>query len=149
MAFVPHGKHLIAGEWVGGTALFQSSPATGTAYDFSVGTVDNVNAAAEAAEAAFWTYGYTTRGERAAFLNAIADEIDARGDAITEIGTSETGLPAARLQGERGRTVMQLRLFATHILKGDYLDRRIDPAMPDRQPAPRPEIRMIQRPIGP
>jgi len=149
MAFVPHGKHLIAGDWVGAANTFQSSPATGEAYSFSVGTVDLVNKACEAAEAAFWTYGYTTRGERAAFLNAIADEIDARGEQITEIGTSETGLPVARLQGERGRTVMQLRLFASHILKGDYLDRRIDPAMPDRQPAPRPEIRMIERPIGP
>jgi 2,5-dioxopentanoate dehydrogenase len=149
MAFVPHGKHLIAGEWVGSADVFQSAPASGQAYAFSVGTVDLVDRACDAAEQAFWTYGYTTRGERAAFLNAIADEIEARADAITEIGTSETGLPVARLQGERGRTVMQLRLFATHILSGDYLDRRIDKALPDRQPAPRPELRMIQRPIGP
>jgi alpha-ketoglutaric semialdehyde dehydrogenase len=147
--FTPHGRHLIAGEWVGGGATFSSAPAHGPAFDFSVGTVAHVNAACEAAEAAFWTYGYSTRTERAAFLNAIADEIEARAEAITEIGTSETGLPAARLQGERGRTVGQLRLSATHILKGDYLDRRHDAALPDRQPAPRPDIKMVQRPIGP
>lgn len=94
-------------------------------------------------------FGYTTRETRAAFLNAIADEIDARGAHITEIGTQETGLPTARLEGERGRTVGQLRLFATHISKGDYLDRRYDPALPDRQPLPRPDLTMVQRPIGP
>ena len=149
MTFTPHGRHLIAGEWVGSEQKFQSEPATGSAYDYSVGTVTLVNRAAEAAEEAFWTYGYLPRADRAAFLNAIADEIDARGDAITEVGSAETGLPAARLQGERGRTVGQLRLFADHILKGDYLDRRVDAAQPDRQPAARPEIVMMQQPIGP
>lgn len=95
------------------------------------------------------SYGYASRAERAAFLRAIADEIEARADEITEIGTQETGLPTARLQGERGRTTGQLRLFADHIEKGEYLDLRVDAALPDRQPAPRPEIRLIQRPIGP
>ncbi|MDN5788947.1 aldehyde dehydrogenase family protein, partial [Pseudorhodobacter sp.] len=149
MTFTPHGKHLIAGEWVGGGQSFQSEPATGPAHSYSVGTVDLVNRAAEAAEEAFWTYSATSRKDRAAFLNAIADEIEARADAITEVGSAETGLPTARLQGERGRTVGQLRLFADHILKGDYLDRRHDAAQPDRQPAPRPEIVMVQQPIGP
>ena len=110
---------------------------------------DLVNRACEAAEEAFWSYGYSSRKERAAFLRAIADEIEARADEITEIGSQETGLPEARLQGERGRTTGQLRLFADHIEKGDYLDRRLDAALPDRQPAPRPEIRLVQRPIGP
>lgn len=149
MTFKPHGKHLIAGEWIGGGATFRSEPAHGAAHDFNVGTVDLVNRACDAAEDAFWSYGYSTRAERATFLNAIADEIDVRGDAITQIGTEETGLPEARLVGERGRTTGQLRLFATHILAGDYLDRRHDAALPDRQPLPRPELHMMQRPIGP
>ncbi|MDE3028672.1 MAG: aldehyde dehydrogenase family protein, partial [Paracoccaceae bacterium] len=149
MTFTPHGKHLIAGEWVGGGGEFRSEPAHGPAHAFQVGTVAQVAQAAEAAEEAFWTYGYSTRAERAAFLNAIADEIEARAETITEIGTQESGLPVARLQGERGRTTGQLRLFASHILKGDYLDRRVDAALPDRQPAPRPEIRLMERPIGP
>lgn len=149
MTFTPHGKHLIAGEWIGSDQTFQSEPATGPAHNYSVGTVALVNRAAEVAEDAFWSYGYSSRAERAAFLNAIAEEIDARGDAITEVGCAETGLPAARLQGERARTVGQLRLFADHILKGDYLDRRQDAAQPDRQPVPRPEIVMVQQPVGP
>nr|WP_298104839.1 aldehyde dehydrogenase (NADP(+)) [uncultured Shinella sp.] len=149
MAFTPHGKHLVAGEWLDGNGTFTSSPAHGPAHDFAVGTVELVNKAAEAAEDAFLSYGYSSRADRAAFLRAIADEIEARADAITEIGTQETGLPVARLQGERGRTTGQLRLFADHIEKGDFLDRRFDAALPDHQPAPRPEIRLIQRPIGP
>ncbi|MDO5658873.1 MAG: aldehyde dehydrogenase (NADP(+)) [Paracoccus sp. (in: a-proteobacteria)] len=149
MSFIPHGKHLIAGEWVAGENRFSSEPAHGPAHDFSVGTTALVDRACEAAEAAFWDYAATTRETRAAFLDAIADEIEARAEAITQIGTQETGLPEARLQGERGRTTGQLRLFAAHIRKGDYLDRRHDPALPDRQPLPRPDIRLMQRPIGP
>ncbi|MGD9480500.1 aldehyde dehydrogenase (NADP(+)) [Shinella sp. G-2] len=149
MAFTPNGKHLVAGQWLDGNGTFTSSPAHGPAHAFAVGTVELVNRAAEAAEEAFLSYGYASRADRAAFLRAIADEIEARAEAITEIGTQETGLPVARLQGERGRTTGQLRLFADHIEKGDFLDRRFDAALPDRQPAPRPEIRLIQRPIGP
>ena len=147
--FTPHGKHLVAGEWCAGAQTFESAPAHGSAHAFSVGTPEHVECACKAAEEAFWSYGYSTRAGRAEFLNRIADEIEARGAEITEIGTSETGLPEVRLQGERGRTVGQLRLFAEHILKGDYLDRRHDEALPDREPLPRPELRMMQRPIGP
>ncbi|WP_417826347.1 aldehyde dehydrogenase (NADP(+)) [Thalassospira povalilytica] len=149
MSYTLTGKHLIAGDWVAGAATFQSEPAHGPANTFPVGTPDLVDQAAKAAEEAFWTFGYSTREERARFLNTIADEIDARGDEITEIGTQETGLPEARLQGERGRTVGQLRLFASHILDGAYLDRRYDEALPDRAPLPRPDLRLMQRPIGP
>jgi 2,5-dioxopentanoate dehydrogenase len=126
------GRHLIAGAWI-------------TAGD----TAGDVGAACRAAEAAFAPYAALSRTARAAFLDRIADEIDARGADITAIGTAETGLPAARLEGERGRTAGQLRLFAGHIRAGDYLDRRVDAALPDRSPPPRPEIRMIQRPVGP
>lgn len=149
MSFTPHGKHLIAGDWIASDVTFQSEPAHGPAHSFSVGTPDLVTQACEAAEEAFWTYGYTTRQQRADFLNAIADQIEARAEAITQIGTQETGLPEARLQGERGRTTGQLRLFASHILAGDYLDRRHDAALPDRAPLPRPDLKMMQRPIGP
>ncbi|WP_010141862.1 aldehyde dehydrogenase (NADP(+)) [Oceanicola sp. S124] len=144
-----HGKHLIAGEWVGSDDTFASTPVTGVSIAVSKGTAALVDRAVQAAEEAFWTYGYTSREERAAFLDAIADEIEARGEAITAIGTAETGLPEGRLQGERGRTTGQLRLFASHIRDGAYLDVRHDKALPDRAPLPRPDLRMIQRPVGP
>jgi NADP-dependent aldehyde dehydrogenase len=126
-----------------------SAPAFGPAREFSAGTPAMVDTAVQAAEAAFESYGYSSRAERAALLRRIADEIDARGDAITEMGCQETGLPPARLIGERGRTVGQLRLFAQHIESGDYLDRKYDAALPDRAPLPRPDLRLMQRPIGP
>ena len=143
------GKHLIAGDWVDGPATFQSSPSKGEPKTYAVGSPDLVARAAEAAEEAFPAYAATSREERAKFLEKIADELDARGDEITEVGCAETGLPEPRLQGERGRTTGQLRLFAEHIRKGDYLDRRHDEALPDRQPLPRPDLKMIQMPTGP
>ena len=143
------GKHLIAGQWLASETTFQSAPATGEALTFSVGTPALVDMAVQAAESAFPSYAALTREARAAFLDRIADEIEARAVEITAIGTAETGLPTARLEGERGRTTGQLRLFAAHVRKGDYLDRRTDAALPDRKPAPRHEIRMVQRPIGP
>jgi 2,5-dioxopentanoate dehydrogenase len=149
MTTFPHGRHLIDGEWIASAATFRSEPAHGPAHDFGEATPDLVDRACRAAEAAFWSYAETTRTERAAFLRAIADEIEARADAITRIATQESGLPQARIEGERGRTTGQLRLFADHIERGDYLDRRVDAALPDRTPLPRPEIRMIQRPLGP
>lgn len=149
MTWKPSGKHLIAGEWVASETTFRSEPAHGAAHDFCVGTVELVDRACLAAEAAFYDYSAKSRDERAAFLDAIAEEIEARAEAITLIGTQETGLPEGRLNGERGRTTGQLKLFAEHIRKGAHLDLRVDAAQPDRQPAPRPEIRLVQRPIGP
>ena len=144
-----NGNHLIAGEWITGENTFTSHPAHGPSHAFSIGTPAHVDRAVEAAEAAFADYANTSRSDRAAFLRKIADEIEARGAKITEIGSQETGLPTARLEGERGRTTGQLRLFADHIEPGDYLDRRHDVALPDRQPLPRPDLKLMQRPIGP
>ena len=149
MTFVPHGKNLVAGDRIESEHSFFSAPVRGVAQRFCAGSPDMVDRACQAAEEAFRTYGYSSRTDRAAFLNAIADEIDARGAEITDVGAAETGLPEARLEGERGRTTEQLRLFAEHILAVDYLDRRHDPALPERTPLPRPDLRMIQRPIGP
>ncbi|WP_413203446.1 aldehyde dehydrogenase (NADP(+)) [Rhodospirillum sp. A1_3_36] len=148
-AFKPQGKHLIDGQWVASDRTFTSEPTEGEAHSVFIGGAIEVDQAAAAAERAFETYGATSREARALFLEAIADAIEARGPAITAIGTRETGLPAARLEGERGRTTGQLRLFAKHIRAGDYLDRRHDAALPDRAPLPRPELIMVQRPLGP
>lgn len=149
MSHTPHGLHIVAGERIDSGIHFHSSPAQGPSHRFSAGTVELIDRACEAAEEAFWVWSATPRAERAAVLEAIAEEIEARGAAITEIGTAETGLPVARLEGERGRTTGQLRLFAGHIRAGTHLDHRHDPALPERKPAPRPDIHLVQRPIGP
>ncbi len=145
MSFIPHGQHLIAGERVGSGATFTSA----AGHRFASGDAGLIDRAARAAEEAFPVFGWSPREARAGFLEAIADEIEARAAAITGIAMRETGLPEARLTGERGRTTGQLRLFADHIRQGDYLDRRHDPALPDRQPLPRPDMRLMQRPVGP
>ena len=143
------GQHLIAGNWVEGGSRFISSRVHRDGHSVCDGNADAVDQACQAAEEAFWSYSATSAKTRAALLNAIADEIDERGSAITTIGAAETGLPEARLEGERGRTTGQLKLFASHILKGDYLDARHDAALPDRTPLPRPDLRLIQCPVGP
>lgn len=143
------GKHLIAGVWTDGGPEFTSDPVTGDPVSIQCGGAREIDAAVQAAEEAFAIYGWTDRETRATFLETIADEIEARGAALTTYGSAETGLPEARLEGERGRTTGQLRMFADHIRKGDYLDTRLDAALPDRQPLPRPDLRLIQRPLGP
>ncbi|MGR3633147.1 MAG: aldehyde dehydrogenase (NADP(+)) [Limimaricola soesokkakensis] len=143
------GAHLIAGDTVTGGDSFASTPAEGAPRNYPKGTPELIGRAVRAAEDAFAAFAATTREERAALLEKIAEEIEVRGGEITAIGAAETGLPEARLTSERGRTCGQLRLFAEHIRKGDYLDRRHDTALPDRAPLPRPDLRMIQRPVGP
>ena len=144
-----HNKHLIAGNWVGGEARFANDPVDGNKDWFAQGQPEHVNAAVEAAEQAFESYGAAPRGQRADFLRAIAKEIEARAEETTLTGSRETGLPGPRLEGERGRTVNQFLMFADHVEKGDYLDRHHDVALPSRKPLPRPDLRLMQFPVGP
>ncbi len=147
------GKQLIAGEWQQGRAgTYQAvNPATGEAIEPAMTMADKsqVEAAVAAAKLAAPPFRHSSLNDRAAFLNACADEIMALGDELLERVTAETGYPKARGEVERARTCSQLRLFADTILKGDYLDARIDTAMPDRQPLPRPDIRHLNQAIGP
>ena len=85
----------------------------------------------------------------AKFLRTIADEMDKLGAEITEIGSKETGLPEGRLEGERGRTTGQLKMFADLIEDVTYLDIRKDKALPDRAPIPRPDLQLTHKAIGP
>ena len=76
-------------------------------------------------------------------------EIEADKDAIIEAAVAESHLPVGRITGEVGRTTGQLRMFAAVVRRGDHLGVRIDPAMPDREPLPRPDIRQRMIPLGP
>lgn len=102
-----------------------------------------------AASAAFPDYRRKSCEERARFLEAIADEIVGLGDTLVERATLETGLPLQRIQGERARTCGQLRLFADVLREGSFAEARIDRAQPDRQPQPRPDLRLRTIPLGP
>ncbi|WP_316014138.1 aldehyde dehydrogenase (NADP(+)) [Roseobacter sp. HKCCA0434] len=144
------GQHYIAGDWVDGGGSFCSDPVSGSPLTVCAGGAAEMDAALRAAEEAFVTYGWMPRERRAEFLDAIAEEIEARVDAIVQVGMAETGLPEPRLRAvELPRTANQLRLFAAHVRDGAYLDRRHDAALPERQPMPRPDLRMMQRPLGP
>ena len=105
--------------------------------------------AVQKAADAFAAYSKLTPTERAGFLDAIADEIEALGDELIERAVLESGLPKGRITGERGRTTGQLRLFARLVREGSWVDARINPAMPDRQPLPRPDIRRMLVALGP
>jgi alpha-ketoglutaric semialdehyde dehydrogenase len=115
---------------------------------YSVSTLDDVAAACAAADAAFDAYRATDAETRATFLEAIGEEILALGDTLLETAHRESGLPLARLTGERGRTVGQLKLFAGVARAGLWREVRIDPALPDRTP-PRSDLRMRMIPLGP
>ena len=117
--------------------------------DFIVATEEEAAKAVAKASAAFQHYQQTTFSERAQFLEAIADEIMQLGDALIERCHLESGLPTARLTGERGRTVGQLRLFADLLREGSFVEAIIDTALPDRTPLPRPDLRRMFQPIGP
>lgn len=127
------------------------NPATGQKLEpaFYEATESEINAAVEKAAEAFETYRNVSGKDRAAFLEAIADEIVALGDDLIERCMEESGLPEARLTGERGRTVGQLKLFAALLREGSWVDARIDLAEPDRKPLPKPDIRSMQRALGP
>ncbi|MBB6426221.1 aldehyde dehydrogenase (NADP(+)) [Sphingopyxis sp. JAI128] len=126
-------------------------PATGEAMapKFAAADPGHVDRACVLADAAFASFSETAPGERAAFLEAIADGIAATGDALIERAMAESGLPRARLEGERGRTIGQLRMFAAFVREGDWLHATIDPAMPDRAPLPRPDLRRRHVALGP
>ncbi|MEG3163368.1 aldehyde dehydrogenase (NADP(+)) [Sphingomonas sp. PB2P19] len=115
---------------------------------YSVSTIDDVAAACAAADAAFDTYRATDAETRAAFLEAIGAEIMALGDDLLQTAHRESGLPMARLTGERGRTVGQLKLFADVVRAGLWREVRLDSALPDRTP-PRSDLRMRMIPLGP
>jgi 2,5-dioxopentanoate dehydrogenase len=87
--------------------------------------------------------------ERAVFLRKIGEEIDALGEELLTVCAEETGLGRDRLAGERARTVNQLRMFASLIDEGSWVDARIDTAQPDRKPVPKPDVRRILEPLGP
>ncbi len=148
-----HGKSLLAGALVEPSArtFHAVSPLGGQRLEpaFHECSLAEVERALLAAEDAFSIYRKVSTETRAAFLEKIAEEIVALGDALLQRAHLETGLPLDRLTGERGRTAGQLRLFAAVVREGSWCDPRIDPALPDRQPLPRPDLRRMLIPLGP
>jgi len=148
-----NGKNIVASTYVevNEKSLQAVNPATGLTLegDFFKASERLVDEALTAATTAFYTYRNLNKDVKAAFLNAIADEIGNLGEELVNRASAESGLPLARLQGELGRTTGQLRLFANVVAEGSWVDAIIDTALPERQPLPRPDIRRMLVPIGP
>ena len=111
--------------------------------------MEEVALACRLAESAFDSYRETTLSERAGFLEAIADELLALGDTLIDRAIAESGLPRMRIEGERGRTVSQMRLFAQVVRDGDWLGARLDTPLPERKPLARADLRMRNIALGP
>lgn len=127
------------------------NPATGEILpgEFIETSLEQITDYGHRSAAAFAEYRNVSGLKKAEFLEQIALEIEALGDALLERAQAETALPLPRLTGERGRTTGQLRLFASYVREGSWVDARIDPALPERQPLPRPDLRQMLRPLGP
>lgn len=97
---------------------------------------------------AFHIYRKCSLKERAAFMRCIAKEIEALGDELLTVAGRETNLPETRLRNERTRTMFQLTSYADACEKGEWLEARIDTAVPDKNP-PKPDIRKMLVPLGP
>lgn len=148
-----HGSHFVAGSLHAGAgeSFWAVDPSTGDRlspeyFDASSSEIDE---AMRRAEAVHERRKVGSREDRARFLECIADGIEGAGDVLIERAMAESGLPQGRIAGERGRTCGQLRMFASIIRNGSYLDAVIETALPDRQPIPRPDIRRLQQPLGP
>jgi NADP-dependent aldehyde dehydrogenase len=116
---------------------------------FKEATVEEIALAGEKASNTFQLYRLTSGAEKAHFLILIAEHIEKLGDDLLQRCHLETGLPLARITGERGRTVGQLKLFAALLKEGSWVNASIDLAQSDRQPLPKPDIRSMQMALGP
>ena len=146
------GQLFIGTERVDAPRTFRAiNPATGETLEpgFAVADEAAVERACALAWSAFDPFRELDSELRARFLETIAEQILALGDELLERGHAESGLPLARLTGERARTVGQLRLFADELRKGGWLGLRVDPALADRKPTPRSDLRQRKVPLGP
>jgi NADP-dependent aldehyde dehydrogenase len=112
-------------------------------------TIDQVNTALNEAQIAFLSFKNLNGKQKGKFLRAIADEIELLGQELVQVTMRETNLPEARIINERGRTTGHCRMFAELVEEGSWVDARIDTALPNRAPAPKPDIRKMLVPMGP
>ena len=148
-----HGQNIIGDTLSAiGTTVFNGFDVvadTTLPTQFYEATLAEINIAISKANTAFKLYKNKSGKEKAAFLESIAAEIEALDLQLIETASQETGLPIARITGERGRTTGQLRLFAALLTEGSWVNAIIDEAMPDRKPLPRADVRQMQIAIGP
>jgi NADP-dependent aldehyde dehydrogenase len=109
---------------------------------------NEVNASIDAAQRVSEELRQISPADHAALLRAIAASIESHRDSLIESACAETALPEARIAGEVTRTTMQFELFARLVETGGHLSAVIDKADPNYSPAPRPDIRKMNAPLG-
>jgi alpha-ketoglutaric semialdehyde dehydrogenase len=148
-----HGKNILGAHLsaLGHKTFFGYDPKQGKKLEtaFHEATAEEVDRALQLAADASAPLAATSAEAIAGFLRSIADEIQALGDQLIDQASLESGLGRDRLTGERARTTNQLRMFADLVEEGSFVDARIDVALPDRKPLPRPDLRRMLIPIGP
>ncbi len=151
-----HGRSLIAGQRASASAaqrlqFHAINPAEGVRLEpaFYEATAGDIEQAVDAAAQAQDTLVTVTPQVRGRFLREIAWAIESLGEELIQRCRAETGLPEARLAGERKRTVNQLVMFAELVEEGSWVDARIDLGRPQRSPVPKPDLRRMLMPIGP
>jgi NADP-dependent aldehyde dehydrogenase len=148
-----HGKNLIGGKVSaqGKNSFAGINPTTGESLSpkYVEATAEEADEALKAAGRDFESYRQKPPEMIAGFLDRIAQEIGALGDELIRRAQAETALPEARLVGERARTVNQIKMFAELLGEGSWVEARIDRAIPDRKPLPKPDLRRKLIPIGP
>lgn len=147
------GSHLVGEEWTAGkeSCFHAINPKSGEQLQpgFCQATASVIDLAATLAERDFAAFMQAGSGRRAQLLDSIAEELHACREPLLARAMLETALPAGRLEGELQRTINQLQQFARLIEAGHHLQEWTDPAIPDRQPLPRPELRLTKIPLGP
>jgi NADP-dependent aldehyde dehydrogenase len=142
----------LAGKWhkASGESFHAWDPVNHVALDgVNSCSREDVDVALQAAKLVACELKQKSGEDIANFLNKIADEIESLGNELILTAMQETGLPEARLLGERGRTCGQLRAFSVAALAGLWVQASIDTAQPNRNPLPKPDIRSLFVPIGP
>ncbi|MDB5578396.1 MAG: NADP-dependent fatty aldehyde dehydrogenase, partial [Bradyrhizobium sp.] len=157
MTRLPDVRHIDGAVLLGASSLQRDdtftavSPATGEPIGptFSQATPDDVDQACALASAASHSFAEMAPSARADFLDAIGDAIAAIGEPLIQTAVLETALPRMRIEGERARTINQLRLFADVLRRGEWIDATIDLALPERTPSARPDLRRLNVAVGP
>ena len=116
--------------------------------EFTESTHEQVSDAIARAASARDGFAGLSLTARATFLEAVAQEVENSRADLVVMANLETGLPEGRINGEITRTIVQLQLFAAMVRTGAHLGATIDLADPDYQPAPRPDMRKVNLPIG-
>ena len=115
---------------------------------FTDATSEEINIAMSSAWQAFHQYRKMPLKKRADFMRAVGEELKNNEDELVQSAMKETNLPEARLKGELVRTIFQLNQYGAAAQSGEWLEARIDTAIPGKNP-PKPDIRKMLIPLGP